>query len=249
MIRLVDNKEELYRALGNTADIFAGKIRAYAEGYGFGYYFCSFWVQDSSAVICAYYNDAVAAQTGELSDEAAEELTMFLSGQSFARVLMPDSLCGRLGLAEQAEELCLMEWANDVKKPVEYDKEAVKTNSSLIQIYEIVSSAFDIDFEKWYTDTSYMLRHGISEVYTLENSACAIKMYSSEGVTYLSYVCVKPECRGRGLAHALLHYICTDETARGDRTFIICEEELTGFYESAGFTKTGRVFEMSQYAK
>ena len=136
---------------------------------------------------------------------------------------------------------------NGVKSSVETAKEQIKTDVPLGKIYEIAARGFDIDRDKWYTDTSHILRHGTAAVYMLEDAACAVRMYSSRGMTYLSYVTVLPERRGEGLAVRLLHGICEKEAAEGCRTYVFCTDKLRGLYERAGFCCVGYAADMTVF--
>ncbi|MBO6231850.1 MAG: GNAT family N-acetyltransferase [Ruminiclostridium sp.] len=243
MITAVTDKAELERLLGAQHDVYTEKIRSYAEAYGFGYDFCTFAAQDSTAVICSYYGDAVCAPVSVPDPEQSAELSSFLTFGQYRRVLMPYPLCEQLGLAENADTLYLMKCNGDVKNSVDCNKEKPVTDASLGQIYEIVSSGFDIDRDTWYTDTSHMLRHGIARAYVLGGAACAIQMFASGGVSYVSYVCTRPEMRGRGLARELLGYICAGNAENGSDTFVFCREELRDFYENAGFSLAGKAAE------
>lgn len=240
MITAVTDRGTLETLLGEKRDIYTEKIRALAAGYGFGYDFCTFAAQDNSAVICSYYGGATAALTGELTDSQTEELAAYLTFGQYDSVLMSYPLCERLGLSGSAEKLCLMKCNGDVKKTIGYDKENPVTDSPLSEIYEIVSGGFDIDRDMWYTDTSHMIRHGIARAYVLGGKACAIRMFASGGISYVSYVCTRPEARGKGLATALLAHICAENAANGIETFVFCENKLRPFYESAGFELAGK---------
>lgn len=107
MITAVTDRATLETLLGTMRDVYTEKIRAFAEGYGFGYDFCTFAAQDNTAVICSYYGDATAARTGELNDGQAAELAAYLTFGQYKRVLMPFSLCERIGLSESASKLTL----------------------------------------------------------------------------------------------------------------------------------------------
>lgn len=242
MITSVTDRETLDRAIGGYSDIYAGKVRSFADGYGFGYPFCRFWVQDGSLAVCAYYTDAAIA--GELNGDP-EELRGFLTCAGIRRVLMPYELYERLGLPGKADAVHLMCRGSDVKNTVGSDKESIETDAPLGQIYEIVRSVFDIDCDKWYTDISHMLRHGIARIYRLGNGTCAIRMYASLGAAYLSYVCTKPELRGKGLASRLIRGICRLEAEEGNDTYILCGDNLRGFYERLGFLEAGRAADIT----
>ena len=241
MIRLVSDNAELDRALSGAPDIYAEKIRSLSAAYGLGYPFCRFWVQDSGAVISGYYDSGTVASPCERIDrDDAEELAAFLCCGQFTRLLMPYPLCEKLGLAETAEKTHLMVYPRSAVKYDDIDKDVKETDISLDQIYEIAASGFDIDRDKWYTDTSHLLRHGSAGFYLLDGSACAVRMFSSDGISYISYVCTRPEKRGLGLAKRLLRHICARECAEnGAQTFIFCKDELRQFYEDTGFTACG----------
>ncbi|MBO6302164.1 MAG: GNAT family N-acetyltransferase [Ruminiclostridium sp.] len=213
-------------------DIFTEKIRAYAEGYGFDYGFCRFYEQDGGkAVICSYYGDAAAALTGELSPSQAEELSAFLTCGQFNRLLMPWEMCSALGLEDRAERRSIMRGGIAEQAPL-------RSEVPLDSVYDIVRTGFDIDYETWYTDMSHMTRHGIAKAYLLDG-ACAVRMYASRGIAYVSYVCTLPGLRGSGLGTKLLRGVCAEERKNGFTVHIVCEDSLRGFYERAGFSLCG----------
>ena len=245
MIRAVSDRDELYALLPVKDDIYSGKIRSLADGYGFSYDFCRFWVQeDTGTLISSYYGSAVAAPAEPDADSGCDELSAFLSCGAFSRVFMPYRSSGRLGFSDITEKLCVMKRGSDVKNTDINDKPDCETDISLVQVYEIVRSGFDIVFDKWYTDTSHMLRHGIAKVYTLGKSACAIRSFSAAGTAYISCVCTLPSMRGKGLASGLLGVICAEESEKGNDIFLVCGEELRPFYERAGFALDGYAAEI-----
>ena len=239
MIRTVTDKESLYAALGEHRNIYTEKIRSLADAYGFGYDFCRFWAQDGGAVVGSYYGDATAADCGDISAVRAEELSAFIGCGQFGRALMPYELYERLGGGAHAQKRLLMKAGGSIVKTDDIDKVRTYPAVSISEIYEIANSGFDIDFNKWYTDTSHMLRHGTAQLYTLGGSSCAVKMFSSGGITYLSYICTLPGERGKGLAKRLISHICTKEAEAGNEVFLFCEEELRAFYEKADFVPAG----------
>ncbi len=238
MIRTVSGGE-LYRLISGTPDVYTEKIRAYADGYGFGYGFCRFFAQDDTAVICSYYGSAVAAFTTDPDPDSAEELTSFLTCGQFAGVLMQYAAAERLGLTGLAERRLLM-------RGTAFDDGIGKlqTDVSPGEVYDIVRTGFDIDRETWYTDISHMTRHNIARAYLLEEAACAVRMYASNGVAYISYVCTLPEKRGQGFGTRLLKAVCSAGRDDGCDTYLICEDRLRRFYESAGFEICGEAAEI-----
>ena len=238
MIRAVTDSAALYRALGDDITVYTEKIRSLAEAYGFGYDFCRFWVQDGGAVIGSYYGEATAADCGHIGKARSSELAAFLCCGQFSGVLMPYSLYEKTG-SYGAEKLLLMRAGDGIKKTDDIYKVRTGTAVSIGEIYEIAKSGFDIDFNKWYTDTSHMLRHGTVRLYALGSSACAVRMFASGGISYLSYICTVPEERGKGLAGSLLAHICAEESACGNEVFLFCAGELEGFYHKCGFEPAG----------
>ena len=90
------------------------------------------------------------------------------------------------GINANTKEMLLMSCTSVPVKTDDISKLLVDPHGNLGEISEIVIDGFDIDIIKWYTDISHNLRHGISGIYVLENNACAVKMFSSSGITYLS---------------------------------------------------------------
>lgn len=238
MIRAVTEPEKLYALLDAAPDIYTEKIRSFADAYGVGYDFCRFYVQDGTAALCSYYGDCTAAVICDLNPDSAEELAGFLGCGQFGRVLMPYRAALSMGLADKTRKVCLMMYPHSTGVCVDIAKESPDSDISIGQVYEIAAHGFDIDLNKWYTDMSHMLRHGSARLYSLGKSACAVRMFSSSGMSYLSYVCTLPEMRGKGLAGRLLRLICSEEAGAGNDTYVFCAGELSPFYERAGFIQT-----------
>lgn len=229
---------------GCAPDVYTEMVRSLYSAYGTKYDFCRFYKQDGGAVLSYYYGSGTAACTGELSDENARELSEFLRCGMLKKVLMPYDTAGRLGLPKNTSELHLMRFSNGIKITDNIDKDAVSSQNSLGEIYEIISDGFDIDRDTWYTDTSHMLRRGTAETYRLGSDCAAVKMFSSRGISYLSYVCTRKSARGKGLAKKLVGFICMSEARKGNDVFLFCGSELKNFYESIGFSEAGMAAEI-----
>ena len=73
MIEKITDLNRLYNSLSGKPDIFSGKIKALAEGYGTGYDFLTFYSGDKGITAAKYYNSAVIS--GNTDDpEALDEL-------------------------------------------------------------------------------------------------------------------------------------------------------------------------------
>ena len=244
MIRMISDKARLYSALGGEHTVYTEKIRSLADAYGFGYDFCRFWAQDGGAVIGSYYGEATAADCGHIGKTRRSELAAFLGCGQFIRVFMPCGLYDDQDIETRAEKRLLMKARNDIKKTDNVDKVRVYPDVSVGEIYEIASAGFDIDRNTWYTDISHMLRHGTAQLYALDESACAVKMFSSGGISYLSYICTLPQERGKGLARRLLAHICAGEAESGNEVYLFCAAELENFYLGCNFDRCGEAADL-----
>ena len=246
MIKKITDPDTLYNTLNKGApSVYTEKIRSLADAYGIGNEFCTFYTQTGGTVISNYYNSAVAARCGVRPGDRLAELMEFLMCGMFRKIIMPLEIFSATNVDANVEKLILMKYDSGKKTGAVPGKETIRTDFSINDIYEIASDGFDIDFNNWYTDTNHMLRHGISKLYALENNTCAVKMFSSSGISYLSYICTRKEERGKGLATRLVGSICAEEALAGNSTYIFCAEELCGFYENIGFVRFEEAVEIT----
>ena len=110
--------------------------------------------------------------------------------------------------------------------------DCVETNPPLQDVFSVLSTSFDIDFEPWYLDMSHRVRHGVLEVYRYEKSVLAVQ-YNINGEALISQVATVTEYRGRGYASKLLSAVCG--RLNGSEVFILCEDKLVEFYRKIGF--------------
>lgn len=213
MIRRIFTAEELEKALENiTPDVFRGKIKALARAYGFSYDFLRFFAGES-AVIGIYYGSAVIC-----GDVTEEEIGLCLT-LGAGEILMPD------GDVDFGEILYIMEYTGKAEASA-----ALSADTPYSEVYDILREGFDIGFDDWYTDTCHNVRHGISEVFTLENKAAAQKMFTEDGITLISMVAVRKAARGTGLGGRLIRAV-SGRFSEKSRVFVICEGALVPFYE------------------
>lgn len=250
MIQRITDIKTVYAAIDKNRDIYTEKIRALAEAYGCGYDFCSFYKQTGGTVIADYYGSAVAAKCSVRTGDRTAELMEFLMCGKFRKVLMPADSFHAARIDANIKETLLMRYNsapsdNDIKNTDDIDKLLTDPNGSIGEISEIVTDGFDIDINKWYTDISHNLRHGISQIYVLENSACAVKMFSFSGITYLSYISTRREARGKGYASRLVSAICASEAAKGNTVYLFCDPSLESFYARLDLVTVSRAVELT----
>ena len=245
MITKITDSSKLTELLSGTPDIYTEKVRSLFDAYGIDYQFCSFYTQTGGAVISDYYRSACVANCGTRPGDRLAELMEFLTCGMFRKVIMPYYVFEAANIDANVAKLALMKCRSDIDTADDIDKVVTETEFSISEIYEIASDGFDIDFNKWYTDTSHMIRHGISKLYALDKKACAVKMFSYSGITYLSYICTKESERGKGLATRLVKSICAAEARRNCTVYVFCEDPLVKFYENAGFMKIDEAAEIT----
>ena len=222
MITRITEKEELEKALAQfSPDVFTGKIKALYKAYGFSYPFLKFF-RSEKAVIVFYYASAVIC--GEADDEISEFCN--ISGIS-------DLLIAHGGSPESI--LYIMEYKGAAVKA------DLKTDTSYEKVYDILKDGFKIDFDSWYTDTCHNVRHGISEIYTLEDISTATKMFSIDGIALLSLVAVKEEHKGKNYGRRIVE-AAAERLTPENRVYVICEEALVPFYKKCGFEKTAECY-------
>lgn len=224
MITRITEKEELIKALASfTPDVFTGKIKALCEAYGFSYPFLKFF-RSERAVMAFYYASAVIC--GECDEETAEFCNISgISDLLVAHGGSPDSIA------------CIMEY----RRAACGSSCALKTDTPYEKVYDILKDGFTIDFDSWYTDTCHNVRHGISEIYTLENKATAAKMFSIDGIALLSLVAVKNEHKGKNYGRRIVE-AAAERLSPENRIYVICEKALVPFYEKCGFEKTAECY-------
>lgn len=227
MIRRILSAAELEAAARQLVpDIFGGKILALVEGYGFSYPFARFFAAEN-ALICNYYG------AGVLWGEADAECGEFAAAAGFGELLLSRANYEKAFFGQPAAFHLVMSRGSGGESA---DRAALRTDTPYEQVFDILKDGFDMRFEDWYPDACHMVRHGISTVYTLGDSAFQ-RMFTQKGITLFSLVAVKNGRRGAGLGKRLVCAAAAD--CPESRVYIICEPRLRGFYESCGFVPDG----------
>ncbi len=227
MIRRISSAAELEAAARQLVpDIFGGKILALAESYSFSYPFATFFAAER-ALICNYYG------AGVLWGEADAECAEFAAAAGFGELLMSGENYEKAFFGQPAAVDPVMSRSSGGESA---DRAALRTDTPYEQVFDILKDGFDIRFEDWYPDACHAVRHGISTVYTLGESALQ-RMFTQKGITLFSLVAVKKGRRGDGLGKRLVRAAAAD--CPESRIYIICEPHLCGFYESCGFIRDG----------
>lgn len=241
MITQIDRKTA-ERLLKGANDVFALKIMSNLQAYD-GYDFHCLYA-GQGVLIGRYYNDLVIRTKGVISEETAEELSLFLRVCGFK-----SALCGmETGMRlrnmgwDNAGESVLLKFAGslipegDEVIPVR----DIAVNPALDEVFPIIKDGFpDVEYDGWYTDMSHKVRHGIANVY-LYNGATVTAAADMNGTVYLTLLASAKAARGTGAAKNMLRSLGAQFEKQGKEACILCREELVPFYNKAGFYVAGK---------
>ncbi len=207
----------------------AQKIRTLFQCYGTEYDFCRFYVSEN-LVLCDMDGSFVLCETRRSSD--IEELSDFLELCGFAEVFCSEELgvmlAERLGCCFRKADLMRFEGEALPNEEIELDP-------TLDEVYNILKTAFDIEYEPWYADMSHRIRHNVAKARKLGDSALIIQ-HDINGEALLSQIATIPESRRRGNASRLIKAVCGELS--GSEVYLLCDNELSSFYRKLGFLKT-----------
>lgn len=213
------------------------KLLALYEAYGGGYDFCRFFRQSGTGeAFLAALDGSFVLAGAERAD--FPELAQFLSVHGFTDLFCSEESGEGLRqyLTADFRRVRLMEYAGE--KGGEFPSEV-----SPSQVWEIIGSRFEIQFEPWYLDMSHRVRHGVSRCFS-DGRAAVVLQHDINGEALLSQVCVKREFEGQGCAGNLLKAVCR---AVSGRVQVICEDSLAGFYQKCGFVTAGEKYVVTNY--
>lgn len=232
MIRRASSEDELFRLPERGVE--AQKIRALLLAYGTKYDFCRFFVSEDFFILCEMNGSFVVSEIGETSN--TEELADFLGFSGFSEVFCSEALGERLKglLCCNAERVDLMRFSGKATEAVKCSE--VEISPRLDDVYNILKTSFDIEYEPWYADMSHRIRHNVAGARLLGDSALMIQ-YNLNGEALLSQIATAPGSRNRGNASRLISAVCAELFP--SNVFVICEDCLTGFYRRIGFEPAG----------
>lgn len=228
MIARITAPEELERL--PERGIEPQKIRALYKAYGAGYDFCRFFRQNCDTFLAALDGDFI------LSDGEADygELAGFLSACGFGEIFCSEKSAKELSrhISADCHEIFLMRYSGGASASENIDRQP-----RLDEVYEILKTAFDIQYEPWYLDMSHRIRHGVSRCMILEGSTLTVQ-HDLNGEALLSQVAALPQGRGKGVTKRLIRVACSELAP--SEVFVLCVKELTDFYRKCGFEVCGK---------
>lgn len=217
----------------------AQKIRALFMAYGGGYDFCRFFRQAGSAGETAYF----AAMDGSfvISDNGQAdyaEIAQFLNIHGFTDLFCSEQAGIQLErqLTARFVRVNLMEYNSTENKCALHQNALCEYELSPSDVWKIIGTRFEIQFEPWYLDMSHRVRHGISRCFS-DGKAALVMQHNINDEALLSQVCVLKEYEGQGYASRLLR---TVSSAFPGKVQIICEDSLAEFYRKCGFSAVAK---------
>lgn len=228
MIRRVSSENELLKLPKRGVE--AQKIRALLRAYGTKYDFCRFFVSDYF-ILCEMNGGFVVCEISENSD--VDELADFFGFGGFSEIFCSKELGERLQkrLKCTAKTVNLMRFSGEGAECAEVEK-----TPPLDDVYKILKTAFDIEYESWYADMSHRIRHNVAAARKLGDSALIIQ-HDLNGEALLSQIATAPASRNRGSASKLISAVCAEYL--NSEVFVLCEDVLTDFYCRIGFEICG----------
>ncbi|MBQ4166061.1 MAG: GNAT family N-acetyltransferase [Oscillospiraceae bacterium] len=208
----------------------AQKIRALYNAYGAKYDFCRFYRQGNSYISVLDGSFVLCVDSTADLEELADFLQMQGVSDIFCSKGAGNALSDKLGRGFDVVNLMKFSGGSVC---AEFDNE-----SSLSDVYKIISDGFDIAFEPWYLDMSHRVRHGISKCCVLDGKAALVIQHDINGEALLSQVATLKSHRGEGLAKKLVTSVAA--SLAPSAVYVVCEDALIGFYERCGFEAIGK---------
>ncbi len=202
------------------------KIRALADAYGTGYDFCRFYAAGKGAFLACLDGAFVLSEGAGVR---YSELSDFLAVSGCKELFCSERAAKRIIGYRAKNEVCLCRFCGEA------ERDYYRRDPPLDEVYSVLKTAFDIPYEPWYADMSHRIRHGVSRLAMLGDSAALVIQHDINKEALLSQIAVKPDARKKGMAKRLIRAVCAELCD----VYILCENELVGFYGKCGFKRVG----------
>lgn len=200
------------------------KMKCLKRAYGYNMPFLNFYEWhdgNNCGVICKFYSAVTVWLNCEKSKEVQEFIEFLGYGQLLCNVPIFKNTYSVFAKSQ-----------NNISRPPSRNY----TADDYKKVYDIFanSNSEDVtlgDFDDFYVDISYRVRHFAADIFASERSA-GILLYDGKNAL-LNGIAVKPEYRGRGESGKVLGFF--EENAYFDNIYVMCRKELDAYYLKQGF--------------
>lgn len=216
-------------------DALSVKLRCLAAAYGFGYPFCTFWLQYkngiATAAVCKFYS-AITVAAADNAD--INELCDFVSVIGYSEIIAPfePNNCNCRG--------CTAVFAATKNISLNFQAQMPKIDDCKAAYGILANNGGDAvkmgSFDDWYVDINHRVRHNAARL-VLANHTAAVILCDGKNA-YLNGIAVEKAERGCGNATRTLSSISGND----GKLFVLCRESERGFYEKCGFVFYGKYF-------
>lgn len=232
MIALAENRESLLAPFGESADVFACRIRAMSRLY---------WQDQNALFYTNSINNSLYVENGNAvvwispdstAKDKAELCDLLLVTARTVRANHPLPLEGYAETQGYVYGGCTA---------YGFTQKAVESLRGCLAVWEqVFPDAFSGEAgQVRYADCSHRIRHGMSRAFCFENKAALFVFCEDNGYAVIDQLGVLPAYRGNGLAMSLLCH--TAVTLRPENGFLFESKDAQSdhFYEKSGFRRTG----------
>lgn len=209
------------------------KILAIYKGYGFGRSFVKFYADEKGDIVFALKSNKAYLYLRDHSRHEEAAIFCRLIATSLLTEFPMETLT-------KTEGGILFENANVSPKMLDgvtSDSEA--TFAVLCNVFpKTVNST---SYPMWHTDTSHMVRHGVSALYTVAGICSATVSINAGGSALITHLGTVSAHKKQGYASRLLSHIVGDQVAK---KLVLFSQDLEsdGFYDKNGYTRIGEWF-------
>ncbi len=242
MIHAIDsgNLPRLRQFCGKVRGPFACRIQALADGYGTGFAFARFWIQQTrQGSVCAAISALDNAFTlCALPESDWDELSSFWRLSGGSSLMAEKQTLARLDLPLPEE--VLLRWNGPIPSSLPKGYEISQT-PSLMQLHSLLvlceGPGFHVPpLETFYPDLSHRIRHKTARALGVLNpdgslAACAVACAQTQWAAVISAVASHPQSRGLGLACAAVSSLTN---SLPHPVYVTCLPALVPFYKRLG---------------
>lgn len=231
--KLSDGDSDIINGMKRTT-VSSMRIRAEFKAYGTGYDFVSFFADDGgNIVICAHDNLTVLYLADNNNQEYIKLAADFLSAISdeiLAEAALP--------ITHLNEEIGNTYYWNNPQANL-----LLNVSDRIDDAYSILSQVFpssinEQEYNRWYTDLSYRIRHGMSRIYSYDGCCSGTAFCCENNAVMIAQLGTLEHQRGKGYALKMIQHIVADcgEISEISTVALLSQDRSSdSFYEKIGF--------------